>query len=213
MRSIVQETFRAWSKQFEGEVPWMYLDVKGLVTVGVGNLIDPIGAALGLPFLHADGSKALFGEISAEWHTIKNHQELAHQGYQRARGFCRLHLSDDGISALVASKLASNWAFMARYFPNQDTWPAAAQLASSSLAWAIGAGWPLIFKNCAASAKAENWAACAFECEINEHGNLGVVSRNKAMCQLFKYAAAGNDPDTLPVPDHTVLLPEVEICG
>ena len=41
----------AWTAQFEGRVAWPYLDVKGLVTVGLGCLIDPVSAALPLPFI------------------------------------------------------------------------------------------------------------------------------------------------------------------
>src|SRR5580704_1499007 len=52
MYSSVRDIFPNFSKQFEGRVGWMYLDVKGLVTIGVGNLIDPLPAAVGLPFVH-----------------------------------------------------------------------------------------------------------------------------------------------------------------
>jgi len=37
MFSSVQSSFPAFSAKFEGRVPYMYVDVKQLVTVGVGN--------------------------------------------------------------------------------------------------------------------------------------------------------------------------------
>ena len=36
MHSSVQAIFPEFSKRFEGYVHWMYLDIKGLVTTGVG---------------------------------------------------------------------------------------------------------------------------------------------------------------------------------
>jgi len=40
----------------------MYVDVKGLVTTGIGNLIDLLSAALELPFHHNDGTPVTPGE-------------------------------------------------------------------------------------------------------------------------------------------------------
>src|SRR4029453_7562541 len=55
----IRDGFLAFSRPLEGRVPWMYLDIKGLVTTGVGNLIDPVGLASKLPFVHkGDGSPA-----------------------------------------------------------------------------------------------------------------------------------------------------------
>ena len=52
----------------------MYLDVKGLVTVGVGNLMDPVSVAQTLPFrfknkpgISAPGSPATPDQIAQEW--------------------------------------------------------------------------------------------------------------------------------------------------
>lgn len=203
MRQIVKDTFRAWSRQFEGEVPWMYLDVKGLVTVGVGNLIDPVSQATILPFVMPDGSPASAATIAAEWRWLKSHTEAARLGYRYAQQFTSVRLTDEGIGSLVAEKLQTFWAFMlAHYFPDGENWPAAAQLAACSMAWACGPGWPLIFGNCAASAKKQDWAGCAKECEINSKGNVGVIPRNRANVALFQFAAQQptDEYDSLDVP-------------
>ena len=49
MRESVRRGFIGFSAPFEGRLHYMYLDVKGLVTTGVGNLIDSVGAAQALP--------------------------------------------------------------------------------------------------------------------------------------------------------------------
>src|SRR5713226_1332348 len=79
MFTSVQTAFRAFSEQFEGCVPHMYLDIKGLVTVGVGNLVDPVGLAQALPFrfknkpgIASPGAPATADQIAAEWQKLKN---------------------------------------------------------------------------------------------------------------------------------------------
>ena len=51
MHPSVKSVFPSFSTKLEGRVPWMYCDVLGLVTIGIGNLIDPEEAALHLPFV------------------------------------------------------------------------------------------------------------------------------------------------------------------
>ncbi len=208
LRQVVQDVFYDTSKQYEGEVPWMYLDCKGLVTTGVGNLINTTGEACKLPFVHADGSPATQGEIASEWMLVHSHQELAKQGFHAAKGFCRLHLTDEGIASLVHEKLLANWSFMCAKYPcfkDAASWPAAAQLAASLMAWAVGAGFPGIFKNWAVQAGQQNWNNCSKPelCYINAKGNPGVIPRNKAVEALFLLAAIQpqSDYDQLHVGD------------
>ena len=199
MKDAVLNIFYDWSKQFEGEVNHMYLDCKGLVTIGIGNLIDPISAAMTLPLKRNDKSLATATQISAEWHLIKSHTELAREGYQAAGRLCLYHLEPADIATLVDNKLKSNEAFMKlHYFKNWDSFSACAQLACSSMAWACGAGWPMIFKNCSRSVLNLDWAAASLECSIDSQGNVGVIPRNKANIALFLKAADSNqDPEAL----------------
>lgn len=53
-------------KEFEGCVPWMYLDTVGKVTVGVGVMLPDAASATGLPFRTA-GRVATVEEIRAEF--------------------------------------------------------------------------------------------------------------------------------------------------
>ena len=45
MQLIVKTRFRSFNEPFEGAVPWMYQDIKGLITVGVGNVTVTFEAA------------------------------------------------------------------------------------------------------------------------------------------------------------------------
>jgi GH24 family phage-related lysozyme (muramidase) len=204
MYDSVRSNFISFTTGFEGSVPYMYLDVKGLVTTGIGNLIDPIGLALPLPFVHkSDGSPASQSEITAEWNKVKAMTSLAQQGANTAAGVTSLMLTPDSITSLVLSKLDSNVATLTvtPAFSSFETWPADAQLGLLSMAWALGpsfaAGWPVF----TAAVGSGDWSTAASNCQMSTAGNPGVAPRNAADVQLFTNAAAvkaaGSDPSVL----------------
>lgn len=100
MRQSVGTGFVQITKDHEGIVPWLYLDVKGLVTTAVGNLVErtsrdvlnadgsPTFATRGVPtdnlfdqpWLNASGNLASRGEIQAAFDAVKARQDLAHLG-------------------------------------------------------------------------------------------------------------------------------------
>src|SRR5579863_2584618 len=51
---------------FEGSIPWMYLDTRGNVTVGVGLLVPDAAAAQKLPFVF-EGRAATAAETATEY--------------------------------------------------------------------------------------------------------------------------------------------------
>ena len=73
MHTSVKMFFPKFSEILEGNVTWMYLDVKGLVTTGKGNLIDPVGNALQLEFEYRStpGIIADAAAVKKEWNYIK----------------------------------------------------------------------------------------------------------------------------------------------
>src|ERR1700755_2922712 len=80
MHASAQASWQAFITAHEGNVAHMYLDTKGLVTIGIGNLIDPISLALTLPFQFkvnnragvVGGQPATVKEIETEWLSLKN---------------------------------------------------------------------------------------------------------------------------------------------
>jgi GH24 family phage-related lysozyme (muramidase) len=197
MYPSVQAQFRAFNEPFEGVVPWMYLDIKGLVTVGVGNLIDPVGLATQLQFRFKPGAAtpgalATEDQIAEEWNTIKGDQSLAQKGYEACAPLTSLELTDDAINALIAARLSQNESYLKRQTPflNFDTWPADAQLGLLSMAWAMGPGGPPSFPMFSAACAKMDFATAAEQCKMNEAGNPGIVPRNQANQTLFQNAAA-----------------------
>lgn len=231
MHASVRAAWHQFSEPFEGRVPHMYCDVLGLVTCGVGNLIDPIEAALVLPWRRADGTLASAAEVRMEWNNVKSQKEyLRKRHYKFAGQLTGLRLSDEDIDALVQRKLQSNDLVLARAFPGWDGWPADAQLGASSMAWAMGPGFPSTFKNFTRYANGGDWIAASVACKIatvakrkradgtiEEIPNPGTIPRNQANALCFRNAAtviehalardvlwwprqACAEPETLPAP-------------
>lgn len=190
MKPSVEAGFVAFSAPLEGVVPWMYLDVRGLVTVGIGNLIDPIALAFDVPFVWPDGRPATKTEIQAEWRKVKGTPTLARAGYRAAERVSALRLTDDGVQTLVSRVLHRFAAELAARYPAWDEWPADAQMATLAMAWACGTAFGRTFRLLDEALKRQDWATASQQCTINATGNPGVIPRNKAMRQLYFLAAA-----------------------
>lgn len=199
MHSSVKSIFRAFNEPIELVVSYMYLDVKGLVTIGVGNLIDPISAALILPFRHkvragasTSGKPASTAEIEAEWKLIKSKTDLARKGYRACGPLTDLELDNASIDILIAKRLQQNETFLKhqRAFRDFDQWPADAQLGLLSMAWAMGPGFSTSWPRFSYACETKNFDVAADNCNISVVGNPGVIPRNHANARLFKNAAA-----------------------
>lgn len=211
MRASVASAIRAFTNRFESTVPWMYLDLhKGihLVTTGIGNLIDPLPLAIGLPFLHGDGTPATRKDIEAEWSHIKSFQSKAKDGGAWFRSIATLHLDADGITRLFLQRLNLNEVYIRHRFVGYEEWPACAQLGVLSMAWAAGPGFD--FPRFSQAAKAQDFATCSLECHMSDAENPGLRPRNLANAVLFSNAASvlasGGDLNILHYP---VQLPAV----
>ncbi len=191
MYDCVRDLFPSFSKEFEGRVPFMYLDIRGLVTVGVGNLIDPVSQALELPFVHeGTGAAASRAEIETEWQLLKGQLQLAHQGHRACESITRLRLTEFAIDELVIARLHSNEVLLRKRFTEWDSWPADAQLGVLSMAWALGPGFPSKWPKFTAAVKTKDFDGAAAHCRMHEADSLGVKPRNDADQLLFANAAA-----------------------
>jgi GH24 family phage-related lysozyme (muramidase) len=197
MQQAVHDNFIAFTTKFEGRVQWMYLDIKGLVSIGIGNLIDPIDLAMDLPFVHKDdtAASASADEIETEWQTVKDRQDLAPSGHLAFKDLTSLQLTDDSIDELVLSKLDQFQSTLENTteFADLESWPADAQLGLLSMAWALGPafgpGWPHFRAACAD----DDWAAAAANCHMEDSANPGLRPRNQADVVLFTNAQAVAD--------------------
>lgn len=201
MREIVRKNFVAFTKPLEGVVPFLYLDVKCLVTIAIGNLVDPIEHALALPLDHPDGRRATRDEIAVAWAKVKARKDLAWKGGMAYASVTSLRLSPMNVEQVVFGKLDDIDRRLALRFPAYPTWPADAQLGVLSLSWACGPAFH--FPRFEAACRALDFDTAAAECKIaNEQGTIR--TRNAANRTLFRNAAhvrrAMLDPSTLYYP-------------
>jgi len=211
-----------FTRRFEGEVSFMYLDVKGLVTVGIGNLIDPLSEAKKVPFRfkaanrlrRIAGQLATGAEIEAEWDHIKNNPKRAlfmSRGYLLCEAETNLELGATDLMALFNAKSMANERYLKRVFNDFDSWPADAQLPLMSMAWNLGPAfhrtWPKFTKAC----QSRDFDAAAQNCSIPGS------ERNGPHETLFRNAARVVANPATYFPNHlyypTALKDEVKIVG
>lgn len=204
VKPSVSAAFVPWSLPFEGDEHCMYLDALGLVTTGMGNLIDPRSLALNLPWKHPDGSLASQDEITTEFYRVKANTSLKWRGAMAARAFTTLRISDADIETLDAAALETDAKILAGYYPDFVNWPADAQLGALSMAWAMGPGFPSFFPSFSRYVRSRDWLGAASECEMDDRGGP-IDWRNQATKMAFMLARSAElsgDLDTLqsPVP-------------
>lgn len=191
MRDSVRSAFPGRVQKYEGRTSWMYLDTKGLVTTGVGNLIDPVSLATPLPWLLPGGDPATEEQICSQWSAVKAMAPGMVAAKYRAAD--SLYLADEAIDDLVRSKLAAFWSILAGQFPDAEEWPAPAQLGLLLMAWALGphfpARWPLFRGAC----ERQDFVSAAAQCEISG----ARPARNAEHRGLFLAAAVADDMDAL----------------
>jgi len=182
MYDSVRNSFAAFSAPLEGSVPWMYQDTLGKVTIGIGNLIDSHESAwatrnFGGTFVHKDDmiTEAGEAEVYADWDRVSGDPSLK-GNWKAAEVPTNLRLTEAGVASLAANKLQAfeDSLRQTAEFAAVDGWPADAQLALFSIAWAQGTifdDWP----NFRAACAAQDWNAAVAQCNL---GNQWLGKRN-----------------------------------
>jgi GH24 family phage-related lysozyme (muramidase) len=199
MPDSVTDVFIDFTTPLEGRVSYLYLDGVGLVTVGLGCMLESVGSALPLPFVHRDdmATPATQTEIRQAFSTVMARQDIRGR-HTLFEPLTDIRLTNRGIDDLALQKLAEYERTLTGQaaFADLDQWPADAQLGLLSLTWAKGpgyTGWP----NFVAACEAKDWVRAARECQL-AHPVGTQVHRNAANWALFRDAAyvALNSLDT-----------------
>jgi GH24 family phage-related lysozyme (muramidase) len=214
VRPSVLAAFPAFTDSLEGWTIWPYLDVKGLATVGRGDLVDPFAVFARGPW-EIDGVPATPDEIAAGWSALKGAPSARLATYYSA--VTKLRLTKEAIDALSFGRLAEMESTLRARFPNWDSIPADAQLAIVSISWACGPAFR--FPKLEIAISLEDYArtattmvggapvidlvpgCCAAECGISTAGNPGIAPRNARDRALFVAAQhvvdSGGDLDLI----------------
>lgn len=192
--------FGAW----EGAaLKYMYTDSKGYVTTGTGNLIDPIGAAIALPWVNSSGIPASIEEVTDAWNTVKG----AWPGTQSVAcaSLTGVRLTQQALDELLMQTVNGYYGHIKGVYPTFDAWPADAQLALLSICWAWGPGFAAVwdrsypgnlgtaFNNAVNAPKPDFVKAGAImrqASQIHEEAiNPGIIKRDEGTQSMFGNAA------------------------
>lgn len=149
--------FIASLKRWEGSVPHMYLDTKGFITVGVGNLLATVSAAMDLSFML--GKEVAFShEIHADYSRILRMTPGLSAGAYRNKS--SVTLLEEDIDRLLRKRLDTEFLpGLAKLLPGFSRFPRSAQIALLDIAFNCGVNGLAKFKNLRASVAAGDWIA------------------------------------------------------
>lgn len=170
-------------KEFEGCVPWMYLDTAGRVTVGIGMMLADAEAAAELPFVlggvAAGRSEAVaeFGRVSAMT------RGLLPGAYRRDGG---PELAEATMEGHLRATLMGFEADLRRRLAGYDGLPDPAKIALLDMAYNLGPGGLLEgYPKMLAAVAAGAWAVAAAECLRH-----GISAERNAWTRLELLSAA-----------------------
>ena len=195
MASAVEKTkLRAKMEKYEGKVSHMYLDSKGLVTVGVGHLLKDLASAQKLNFKKSNNMPASKNEIKVDYDAVKKQpKDRAARSYKK---HVELKLLDADMNTLTNKHIDSFEGELKRIFSDFSTYPTEVKFALFDIIFNVGMTdlnnkWPS-FKT---AIKAKNWAAAAKE--SNRKSPIS-AERNKYVKDLLEKAAANTTSPTKP---------------
>ena len=147
---------------FEGAIPWMYLDTRGHVTVGVGLMVPDAASAEKLPFMIASRA-ATSTEISAEFARVEAMPMGRPALFYRHTDGPTLEKQD--IDSLLRTVLEGFEGELRARISGYDGLPESVKMALLDMAYNLGPlgllhGYPTLI----ASVEAGNWARAAANC-------------------------------------------------
>jgi GH24 family phage-related lysozyme (muramidase) len=155
----------------EGVIPWLYCDIKGLPTIGIGNLAGTEQAFVALPMVHQGGAHA----TDEEKRDVYARTLGAFAKGMTAMGYrCRsdLRLDHNDTLSLVTKRLETEFIPGIKAVCHDfDEWPLAARRATVDMGYSLGVhglvhGHPSLV----AALQARDWATAAGECHRRKDG-------------------------------------------
>ena len=153
----------------EGRVNHLYLDTKGLVTVGVGTMLPNVAAAQALSFVvRSTQAAATAKEIETDFNAVL--AMTAAQLAAKYRPSTLLDMPETQIDSLLDTEITTREAALKVEFKDYDTYPAGARRALLDMVFNLGMGSAskntglLAFKTMKTAIEAGDWKKAAAAC-------------------------------------------------
>jgi GH24 family phage-related lysozyme (muramidase) len=158
----VKADFERW----EGKYPHMYLDTKGLVTVGIGKMLPNIAAAQKLGFVRqSDAVAATAAEIEIDFKEVsKQTKGKLAASYKKDT---KLDLPDNVIYELLKTEVSEFEKKLEDNFEGYKAYPNTAKRALLDMIYNLGLAGLLKFKKLKKAVESGNWMEAAKECHRN----------------------------------------------
>jgi len=136
LKPSVIAAWKQWNVKNEGWTTFPYADSLGLITFGMGNLINSPTAMAQYDWRNPDGTKTSYQDIVNAWHAVKN----AYPGVQSVNcaSLTKIRVSDAEIQRAVDMAIVSAETELLKSFPGLLDMPADEQASILSKAWAMG---------------------------------------------------------------------------
>ena len=170
---------------FEGIVPWMYLDTRGFVTVGVGEMLATPARAQSLGFVDADNNAVSPDQILAEYNRVLSlPPEKTAAIYRASRSPTLPHAS---IDSLLMDHLTFFDRQLSQQFADYSSFPDVAKLGLLDMIYNLGTtglfkGYPTLM----GLVQKQDWSNAANQCFRNGPS----ATRNDWTKQQFLAAAS-----------------------
>lgn len=154
-------------ERWEGRVSHMYLDTKGLVTVGVGKMLPNVKAAQALSFVRrSDSAAASADEIKADFEAVSKQPKAQLAGSYKKH--TALDLPDAEIDQLLKTVVEGFESDLKANFAGYDNYPAPAKRALLDMIYNLGKGGLLEYKKLKKAVEGGRWKDAAKQC--HRHG-------------------------------------------
>lgn len=213
--AAVRDRWLAFNRDLEGVVRSLYADKKGLVSTGVGNLLDALGKdgkplpideawarvrgkVVALPWT-VYGAPASSAAIERAWRVVRGDSRAAALGWKYAAGLPanNIRLSLEDVHRLMFEKLDADNEILQARFPGFDDLHPDAQLAVHSMAWGLGPYFWQKYPRFSAAFDAGDYLSAAAECDMNPKEGT-IIERNRRNRELLKNAALNGEPQAWP---------------
>ncbi|MDQ2711170.1 MAG: hypothetical protein M3Y24_02860 [Acidobacteriota bacterium] len=174
----------------EGNLPHMYLDTVGRVTIGVGHMIPACAAAQQLQFvMRGTSQNATYDQIAQDYNSV--HDQRSGMRADLYSSFTRLEMTPVVVTNLLTKDIAVMESGVRLSFRGYDSYPSSAQDALLDMAFNLGVSGLIIkFPRLKLAAESSDWHVCALQCQrsgISQDRN----DRTKAMFENACSAPVG----------------------